>query len=55
MQTHIKDDSYYSLINQGPTLSNIDDSRQNLGGDENLLEKMQGRSNSENMIDALKF
>ena len=44
MQAHIKDDSYYSLINQGPTLSNIDDSRQNLSGDENLVEKMHGRS-----------
>ena len=44
MQAHIKDDSYYSLINQGPTLSNMDDSRENLSGDENLVEKMQGRS-----------
>ena len=49
--THI----IYSLINQGPTLSNIDDSRQNLSGDENLVEKMQGRSHPENMRDALKF
>ena len=32
------------LFNSEPTLSNLDDSKENLNGDENLVERTQGKS-----------
>ena len=32
------------IANSEPTLSNVDDSKENLNGDENLVERTQGKS-----------